>query len=200
MKHLVFFVLGLLLLTLIDQVVATRLIFFFSYLTIIVVNRDKNIFTLAVTILAFKIVEVVSHEIFGGFTGVTTSAFAANNIIFGTHLFYDFLLLLVIAFRAPIWRQLLTNHQEIHLLKTDMHLFMVYLLFIVADSLALGENLLRHMEYFGASLETAKHFRQWSFVWHNYEFIKRTLLCLEFLVLWSMVVPLPIFKKQLNKP
>ena len=68
-----------------------------------------------------------------------------------------------------------------------MGLIAVYSLFMTVELLAIAENIIRNLEHIGFSETTAKPFWGWDWIYHNFEIIKRTLLGLEFLVIWSCI-------------
>jgi len=113
-----------------------------------------------------------------------------GNTMFGTHLALDILLFLAIFYR-PIVAQLCLSKQDIakrvHFVNADLSLMVLFLIYMIVDFLAIGENLIRNLEHIGFSEEFAKQFWSWTLIYDGYEEIKRTLNIMEFLVIWSTI-------------
>ncbi|WMN60691.1 hypothetical protein NI389_05105 [Pseudoalteromonas xiamenensis] len=157
-------------------------------------NKDEFNFTYLIkVIIAFTIVEsLLGLTIFKLITH--KPGFIQNSIIFTSHLIIDILIAYFISNRKSICLKYIKNISietkkeifEKSLL--DAPLLGVYLLFCIVDTLALLENLLRHLDKIGFPAEAASKFSDFQFLYNNYEYIKYALLSLVLLLFISLFI------------
>lgn len=93
------------------------------------------------------------------------------------------------------------------MIRADLAMILVLILFILVDLSATAENLLRNLEHLGLSEELARPLWELNWIFYHYEYFKRFLMGIQFLVLWSMLgdnarlkprpsVPVPVHVSQ----
>jgi hypothetical protein len=103
-----------------------------------------------------------------------------NTIIYSTYLAFDIVALFAVMFRPALSRTFMQDRKsEIHITKAEVLLISVYVLFIIVNVLALGENFIRNLEHMGISEEVAKQFWSWDWVYYNFSTMKRFVLALQ---------------------
>ncbi|MDF2177010.1 hypothetical protein P2G88_01920 [Aliiglaciecola sp. CAU 1673] len=112
-----------------------------------------------------------------------------NNNIYLVHIATDITLMAFILFRAPLTRKLYERlgkaTKHIHLTNADVGLIAIVMAFLVVDLTAAIENLVRNLEHLGFSEDFAKQFWDYNWVFYHFADMKRILLGLEFLAIWS---------------
>lgn len=69
------------------------------------------------------------------------------------------------------------NWRSIYMTHADPILYGIFFAFILVDLAAFAENLIRNMElFFPISVDVAKPFWSWSWVYKNYEILKSILM------------------------
>ena len=166
-----------------------------SLLMIMLINRHNiNVVHLCGVMLAVYLGEMMIFDHVIVTSSETLSAMWVNAIIFSAHLLVDLLLFFLVMFRAPFTRSLLAAqnkpHHHIFIYNAEFALTSLFVVFMVVDLLALGENFIRHLDELGVSLKMAQTFSGWNWIYYQYEHIKFVLLGITFLLIWSMTYPI----------
>ncbi|WDE04099.1 hypothetical protein SG34_022480 [Thalassomonas viridans] len=154
-------------------------------------NRDNvNVVHLCGALLIVYLIEFILFEFFIVTESKTLGPMWVNAIIFATHLFIDLLLFFLLIFRAGFTRAILQAQGKPfdHIYKYNAELALISLItvFMVFDLLALVENFLRHLSYFGLSGAIVDFCSGLNWVFYQYKTIKFVLLGLTFLLVWLM--------------
>lgn len=151
---------------------------------------DFNFRSVAIVVCGALISELIVVSFYSIFLQAQLGNFITNNVYFGTHLLFDLVVLLFIAYRRPLMLYLFKNskNKQVEILKptiVDAPLYGVFILFCVVDGLALLENIIRNLDRLGFSEEFSKQFWSWMFVYNNYEILKAVLIGLMFMTLFA---------------
>lgn len=151
---------------------------------------DFNFRSVAIAVGLALILELVVVSIYSGYLQDKLGNFISNNVHFGTHLLFDFLVLAFISYRRTIMLFFFKSdrRRQAEILKPaiiDAPLYGVFVLFCMLDGLALSENIIRNLDRIGFSVEFSKQFWDWMFFYNNYEILKAILIGLMFMTLFA---------------
>ena len=153
-------------------------------------NDDFNFKSVSIVVGVALLIEIIIVAIYSNYFQSRLGNYISNNFHFTLHFILDFLVLSFIANRRAVMLYLFKGRKSKHseILKgslVDAPLYGVFVLFCIADLLALVENLVRSLERIGVSEEFAKAYWSWTFIFDNYEIIKATLFGLMFMTLFA---------------
>lgn len=136
------------------------------------------------SVLELLVVTILSKTVLGQY-----SHFVENNAFFLTHLVIDTLVFYFILVRREVMLRVYAKNEKVWpeiLTKSivDAPMLGIFVLFIIVDILTIGENLLRHLEYFGVAESFASQFWELEFMYEYIEEIKGTLLGLVMCLLY----------------
>ncbi|WDE02546.1 hypothetical protein [Thalassomonas actiniarum] len=173
------------------------IVFTVSIFTVMFVNRgDINIMYLCAGFIIVKTIEesLFSFVIEPGFSEVyadeTKSTVWLGAAMFTIHFITDLILFYMVLLRAPFTRARLAAQNKpidkVHMYKAEVAFASLFSVFMFIDLLALIENFIRHLDDIGFSMEVAKIFSGWNWVYYHYLDMKSILTGCAFMLLWSM--------------
>ncbi|MFC0118674.1 helix-turn-helix domain-containing protein [Pseudoalteromonas xiamenensis] len=143
-------------------------------------------FILILTVFELGLTMPFERYIYGQY-----STFIQNSTIFSIHLLMDIItfvcirnyqtISLLILYRKPLKERLVYFNTSSIL----GPLLFTYLIFCLTDTIALAENLIRHLDKIGISDSFAARFSHWTFWFNHYPEIKTTLVCFVLFLLYS---------------
>lgn len=179
----------------IDNWLVSYSLYALSNLIIIATQRQYTaVVHMALGFFTIKLIEVIAFQFIPLSINNSLPSVWVNNNIYITHLLIDFIFLAFIVFRPPISRTYLrklrfvpTRAKDLTYTRAEILLLTVTCIYIVVDSLAVIENLIRNMEHLGINSSFAESFWHWEVVFDFYPTIKQSLNTLEFLLIWSTI-------------
>lgn len=162
-----------------------------SLVLIMLVNKDNiNVVHLCGALLSVYIIEMLIFEYVVIIERGRMSPMWLNATIYATHFLVDLVLFVVVTLRAPFTRSRLESQgkssEHIFIYNSEFALTSLFLVFMLVDLLALGENFIRHLDEFGLSADIAQIFSNWTAIYYSYTSVKFVLLGITFLLIWSM--------------
>ncbi|WDE05073.1 hypothetical protein SG34_027865 [Thalassomonas viridans] len=162
-----------------------------SLLLIIFMNRHNvNIVHVCAGLLVVYFIEMLIFENLIVTKSAAISQVWVNAIIYTAHFVLDLMLFLLLTYRASFTRARLRAqgkpHAHVFTYNSEFALTSLFVVFMLVDLLALGENFIRHLDEFGLSAETVQRFANWTMVFYSYVPVKSVLLGITFLLIWTM--------------
>lgn len=141
-----------------------------------------NLQHIAITLLMLTIIEYFVVQYIFDLKNLGFEPFMINALVFTTHFAVDFTALLFFKYRVRLSLRFMRytnpeNWRSIYMTHADPILYGIFFAFILVDLAAFAENLIRNMElFFPISVDVAKPFWSWSWVYKNYEILKSILM------------------------